>query len=549
VAIFSPHFDAAVPRLLSLLSTCRKARLDSLRDEHGLEGEAGDSDSAWVLGSAEFSMGVAELCLFKVLTLQASLATLSGKYMFTKLLQEKVGSARKQHRALDRQLNRHRAKIKEEVQQLLAWVAQLRARLGLLPANASQGDQLARTGIATAAAAAAAAGAAHVSCVVVYAYACCCAHPAGKAYLHLVHATPSMPRRGASAARCRCRLSAASTCHHHHHHLLLLHVVLRFILCLVTAVHSSPFFLACCYDLAAAGDHTMAWAAVSAHSDQRMLAAAASALEQQLCVGEHPWHTASGYPAGRLGAVQQRMGMVALDLRAAGQEQKIVLLEMRTLLASYEAEVAELQQAIAAAAARVSYMMQEQDALSEQLLAAGGPGQQWHERQCRYNSLLKEQRALLGRQVLLRKLCLHVQQLLAGARQRFGRYISSADQQELLTVEQLAEVADDEVRQQEGDGAGGEQEDVNEADAAMWEEAAAAGPAGDEAAGMDAAGAPGVDAPAQQTQQPPASAGLAAANPASGTTAPELWRFWWSEQVGAHSFPLRCHSPLMVALC
>jgi hypothetical protein len=128
---------------------CRKARLDSLREEHGPAGDGENaSAAAWVLGSAEFSVGVAELCLFKVQSLQASLATLSGKYVFTKLLQEKVGSARKQHRALDRQLDRHRAKIKEEVQQLLAWVAQLRGRLGLLAADPGQVSKLARAGIA-----------------------------------------------------------------------------------------------------------------------------------------------------------------------------------------------------------------------------------------------------------------------------------------------------------------------------------------------------------------------------------------------------------------
>jgi hypothetical protein len=122
---------------------------------------------------------------------------------------------------------------------------------------------------------------------------------------------------------------------------------------------------------AAAGNPSMAWAAVSVTTDARTLAAAASMLEQQLCIGEHPWHTSSGRQAGRLGALQQRMGMVALDLRAAGQEQKLLVHEMRALIGSYEAEVAELQQAIAAVDTKISSMMQEQDAsLSSCWLAA-----------------------------------------------------------------------------------------------------------------------------------------------------------------------------------
>lgn len=148
----------------------RKARLDSLRAEHGPAVEADEAGSAWALGSAEFRLGVAELCLFKVQALQASLATLSGKYVFTKLLQQKVGSARKQHPALDRQLDRHRAKIKEEVQQLLAWVAELRARLQLLSADAGHADVLARAGIATAA------GAAGALTIHVDMHVCVCAH-------------------------------------------------------------------------------------------------------------------------------------------------------------------------------------------------------------------------------------------------------------------------------------------------------------------------------------------------------------------------------------
>lgn len=281
----------------------------------------------------------------------------------------------------------------------------------------------------------------------------------------------------------------------------------------------------------------MEWAAVDVGTEQQRLSTAASKLEQQLCVGEHPWHTAAGYPAGPQGALRQRMGMVALDLRAAGQEQKLVLHEMHNFLISYEEEEAELQQIIAAAAARACILMQEQSALIEQLDAPGGPGQQQRDLWCRIASLSREQRALLGKQVLLRKRCLRVQQLLDDARRRFDRYISTdQQQQQQLTAEQLAQVADDEVRQQEEDGAGVDEEDVDEADAVMWQEEAAAAPAtgvaADEAAGTDAASAPGLSTP-QPNQQPPAATGLSTETPA------EMWRFWWSEQVGRT--PMSCY--------
>jgi hypothetical protein len=224
------------------------------------------------------------------------------------------------------------------------------------------------------------------------------------------------------------------------------------------------------------------------------------------------------------------MGMVALDLRAAGQEQKLVQHEMRSLLVSYQAEEAQLQQAIAAAAARISIIMLEQDALSEQLQAASGPGQQWHELQCRYHKLLQEQRELLGKQVLLRARCVRVQQLLHGAQRLLGRYISSDGQEQQLTAEQLAEVADDEVRQQEADGPVGDGEEGDDAEAALWDEevaaSPAAGPGSDDATGTDAAAAAG---PAG-----PAGAGRAAGVPAAGAgAATEVWHFWWSEQVRA----------------
>jgi hypothetical protein len=115
-----------------------------LKEEHSNSGSEGAA--TWGLSSVEFSLGVAELCLFKVESLQAALAVLSRFYMFTKQLQQAIGSARKQHKRLDKQLESARVKIRVDVQKLLAWVAQLRARLQLLSA-ADQVAKLAKTGV------------------------------------------------------------------------------------------------------------------------------------------------------------------------------------------------------------------------------------------------------------------------------------------------------------------------------------------------------------------------------------------------------------------
>lgn len=92
--------------------------LQSLEDEHGIE-------QRWALDSPQLLDGVAQLCLHRVRSLQAQLDTCSSRYVFTKVLQEHIGPARKQHRSLDKQLQRQCARMRQLICQLLSWVPQL----------------------------------------------------------------------------------------------------------------------------------------------------------------------------------------------------------------------------------------------------------------------------------------------------------------------------------------------------------------------------------------------------------------------------------------
>jgi hypothetical protein len=117
-------FHELLPPLLELLvflcftmHSCRRQRKAALEQEH---------TESWSVGAASLKQGVAELCLYKVVSLQAALADLSATYVFTKWLQEHIGPLRKQHRRLDGHLDSLRIKMGVQVQQLLDWVPQLR---------------------------------------------------------------------------------------------------------------------------------------------------------------------------------------------------------------------------------------------------------------------------------------------------------------------------------------------------------------------------------------------------------------------------------------
>lgn len=99
--------------------SCRRERLAALEQQHGHQWTAH-------LLCRSFMQGLAELCLYKVQTIQCLLGDLSRTYMFCLMLQKHIGSQRQQHRKLDRHLLKMGTKMDASIQQLLAWLAQLR---------------------------------------------------------------------------------------------------------------------------------------------------------------------------------------------------------------------------------------------------------------------------------------------------------------------------------------------------------------------------------------------------------------------------------------
>jgi hypothetical protein len=79
----------------------------------------------WSSAATKLKEGVAELCLYHVASLQASLALTSAKYAFAKWLLEHIGSQRKQHSKVDKYKEGLYNSMRTAVQRLLEWVPQL----------------------------------------------------------------------------------------------------------------------------------------------------------------------------------------------------------------------------------------------------------------------------------------------------------------------------------------------------------------------------------------------------------------------------------------
>jgi hypothetical protein len=122
---------------------CRSRELRSLEDTHQVQ-------QRWALGSCQLLDGVAQLCLHRVSSLQAALATCSSLYAYTLYLQEHMGPARKVHRSLDQQLSRQRTKMRGLIKQLLGWVCELQRTVQhLLPVGGVSSDSLRQQALAS----------------------------------------------------------------------------------------------------------------------------------------------------------------------------------------------------------------------------------------------------------------------------------------------------------------------------------------------------------------------------------------------------------------
>lgn len=105
--------------MLNKLTICRQNRLTALQQEHAQHWSAD-------LNCGEFMEGLAELCLYKVQSLQCVLGDLSRTHLFSLMLQQHIGPLRRQHRKLDKHIETMRSKMDAAIKQLLSWVAHLR---------------------------------------------------------------------------------------------------------------------------------------------------------------------------------------------------------------------------------------------------------------------------------------------------------------------------------------------------------------------------------------------------------------------------------------
>lgn len=176
-------------------------------------------------------------------------------------------------------------------------------------------------------------------------------------------------------------------------------------------------------------------------------ALAASSLKQLLCNGEAPWASGVAGTAGTgLGPLKKRLGMVALDLRAARVEQQLVRHEIQQLLLSYDDELQSLQGLIDAAEQQLWHDLEQQDSLLQQLSTTLSPDDQ-HDL---HRSALASQHAAqvhLGRRDLLLQRQTCVKRLLAVAGRMLQPCLPSVDGTVQFQEQQFMAAADEVLQQ------------------------------------------------------------------------------------------------------
>lgn len=267
--------------------------------------------------------------------------------------------------------------------------------------------------------------------------------------------------------------------------------------------------------------------------------AAAQLLMRQLCEGLIPWAAVGAADAGARGPLAQRMGLVAMEIRAAVHERLLVNYEMRNLLISYKDELAAVDQALAAASMQVDLCLQQQDIM----LQFDNPSD---EQQCQLHGSYRQMKVAMGQRMMLQHRRAAVQQLLAKATALFAPYLGGERQRP--NEQQLADLADhiiDEAAAEDG-------EEAAEAVAGADDEAWAAELCDDTAPGLAAcAVTTGPGAAAVAPAAAAAAATPAAASPDSDQAGqPVIWgsdthvcclQLWFS--VGClHTYAIDAHT-------
>lgn len=172
-------------------------------------------------------------------------------------------------------------------------------------------------------------------------------------------------------------------------------------------------------------------------------------LMEQLGNTVLPWSgDAVGHDAGldpRLARIKQQMGMVALDLRAAEHEVRLISYEIVQYQQNIQQECLQLQQQISQYSAELGVVLELQEETEEQLTgvaAAAGDGvDNAYQLQCRYHELHRAALRLQGRMLLLQQKLDATEKLQALALARFARY-GASDLQEVTKAAAAAVFAE-----------------------------------------------------------------------------------------------------------
>lgn len=228
---------------------------------------------------------------------------------------------------------------------------------------------------------------------------------------------------------------------------------------------------------------------------------------RQLVTGFIPWSAAGSMHTGPLGMLEQRMGLVALELRAAQQEQQLIEYEMMCLMQSLEEDIA------AAVAAKTNAQEQQQRQLQhyEELSQRRSLTQAEH---CELHTAYRQMQLASGRQLLISQRIAVLQRLRETAVMLLQPVMTPHQGQQRslnnsLTTDQLVLVADDLMQQpMPEEGSHGQVSDGEEGD--FWSAAECSESAEVPDARSSASPEPSMQVHAAGSRDRPAVAGMPA---------------------------------------
>lgn len=177
-------------------------------------------------------------------------------------------------------------------------------------------------------------------------------------------------------------------------------------------------------------------------------------LLQLVISGDFPWDACGGNSQAECRTIQRKMGIIALDIRAAEIDLELVRFEINSFRHSMQQKASSIQQALTAAHAKVQESLVQQDELLVQIEASTA----MHECFTALCDLHKKEvvaRMQCACIILLRKRLSQIQQQQQHADHLFEQYLSGDPAAAVFTagIEQF--VSNSSMQQSDDDGADG----------------------------------------------------------------------------------------------